>query len=790
MITKIKLRNWRSHDKSEFSFCEGTNALVGIMGSGKSSVMAALCFALFGTFPELQSRKIRLEDIMMKKPVPKQDAEVEVHFSVGNDEYRVTRKISKTKSTSAELRKNNTVVESPQPSKVTAEIENLLKMNYDLFTRAIYSEQNAIDMFLTIPKGQRMKKIDELLAIHKFEKARATTTSLVNRCRFAASEKQKLLAGMQQEAVLKEIESIKKELQGLAAEKESAEKKLDSMVNKKKYISRTLEDQKKNREELMRIENEISTSTALLKEIRKDIDEFQLDAIEYAEKTESEIMQVIRSMEREKDVLSHDLEAEKKKHEGMIKIIALKDAKVKLLKEERIPELKKLVSEKKKLEQIMGGRGIEKLRKKMEEAKKLTEKENEIMLQHIAAIGEIEKSIKELSASGATCPVCDQKLTEKKKKTIVKSKKDRIRKLKSEATKLKDRIGKMKTGIGKLEKELRKIESLEQKASDLVDADSQLSFAKAAQKKLEEEVASQETEEKMLNKTISISQKKFDELKEKMDKIKQHLSVRQQIQSKTKASKELQQKISDLMFKKQQMPAVSELSIAQLESEFKSVIAAESTLRARVENISSLSSEKSKRMEELESKNKMVDGYRAEIRKLDVLAAQLRLLESSLTATQEQLRKNFVSAVNQAMQIIWESTYPYKDFYSCRLGITEGDYMLQLQDSTGWVPVDGIASGGERSIACLTLRIAFSLVLAPQLSWLVLDEPTHNLDSRAVEDLGNVLREKITDLVEQVFLITHDPLLESAVSGYLYRLERQKEKDAATSVIMVAGPED
>ncbi|MEM7825998.1 MAG: AAA family ATPase, partial [Candidatus Aenigmatarchaeota archaeon] len=71
MITKVKLKNWRSHLESEFNFSSGTNVLIGIMGSGKTSVMNAICFALFGTFPEIQTRKLRLEDIIMKKPVEK-----------------------------------------------------------------------------------------------------------------------------------------------------------------------------------------------------------------------------------------------------------------------------------------------------------------------------------------------------------------------------------------------------------------------------------------------------------------------------------------------------------------------------------------------------------------------------------------------------------------------------------------------------------------------------------------------------------------------------------------------
>lgn len=95
----------------------------------------------------------------------------------------------------------------------------------------------------------------------------------------------------------------------------------------------------------------------------------------------------------------------------------------------------------------------------------------------------------------------------------------------------------------------------------------------------------------------------------------------------------------------------------------------------------------------------------------------------------------------------------------------------------------GIASGGERSIAALALRIAFALVLAPQLRWLVLDEPTHNLDMKAVEDLALTLRDKIGEFVDQVFLITHDENLENAVTGSLYKLERKKEVDGVTKII-------
>ncbi len=257
-----------------------------------------------------------------------------------------------------------------------------------------------------------------------------------------------------------------------------------------------------------------------------------------------------------------------------------------------------------------------------------------------------------------------------------------------------------------------------------------------------------------------------------------------------KRLKDYSKKISELHVEKGRFSDFSQELLGNLERKLQTAIVSEQRYETKIETISSLVSEKQKRIKEIESKREVIEDYKKEIRKIQAIADQLKLLETSFLSTQEQLRKDFVLAVNQAMQSIWEDLYPYKDIYGVRLGIQEGDYILQLQDRTGWIPADGVASGGERTIACLALRIAFALVLAPQLRWLVLDEPTHNLDARAVEDLAKVLKEKVSEFVDQVFLITHDPSLETAVSGYLYRLERDKERDEPTRVVYVSGSKD
>jgi exonuclease SbcC len=196
---------------------------------------------------------------------------------------------------------------------------------------------------------------------------------------------------------------------------------------------------------------------------------------------------------------------------------------------------------------------------------------------------------------------------------------------------------------------------------------------------------------------------------------------------------------------------------------------------------------KKRRVKEYEVALQQLEKDRVEVAKLNRLVKELKIFTEALKQTQVQLRENFVSAVNIRMAELWSTLYPYRDFIGVQLAVEEGDYVLQLQERSGkWVNVEGVASGGERSIACLALRIAFSLVLAPQLPMLVLDEPTHNLDSKSVEDLAKTLREGMPNLVDQIFLITHDEKLEEAVTGELYRLERNKAEDGPTKVFSIS----
>ncbi|MDZ4256010.1 MAG: hypothetical protein U1C71_00210, partial [archaeon] len=172
---------------------------------------------------------------------------------------------------------------------------------------------------------------------------------------------------------------------------------------------------------------------------------------------------------------------------------------------------------------------------------------------------------------------------------------------------------------------------------------------------------------------------------------------------------------------------------------------------------------------------------RVRIARAGEITEQLGIFSHALQVTQEQLRTSVVEAINAALDEMWPSVYPYQDFRTARLKIEDSDYVLMLQERSGnWVAAESALSGGERSAAALALRMALAFVLTRQLSWVILDEPTHNLDSKSVNMLAMMLRERLPLLVDQVFVITHAPEIEKAATGSLYVLQREKDEDGIT----------
>ncbi len=786
MITKLKLKNWRSHADSELDFMSGTNALLGSMGSGKTSCMDSICFALFGTFPTLQSKKLKLEDIIMKKPVEKIASEVEIFFNVNSAVYSVKRIIEKGKGTTyAEVRENGKLLEAPNSQRVNELIEKILKVDYDLFSKAIYSEQNGLDYFMTIPRGQRMKKIDELLMIDKFEKARTNAVSVMNKIIERKITKQNDVEKIDLDNLQKAVDELKNSLRTLQDDKLSLQKNLESVTVEKVQLEKEVLELQKIRQIIEGLKKDERGLTDALQEnfmslqiLEKDVKNVDRDSLE-------KTLQQINKFLKEFDQIFEERQQEYQKKQEQV---SKHKAEVEFLKKEKISKLEKEFEEKIKIQGDLEKRKRlvgDDVEKQINLKKLLVEKIIGEMETTKVKIKEVQELVEEISNLEGKCPICESKLTEEKKKKLIAQKKKHVERMKDELNKIKKKKQLSEEELRNLEDAAESIEEMLEEIEDFENVKTDLENSKNIFTVLNESYAKYSNELNELKKEISAMQSKY----------KEHNNAKQKMEMQMMKTRDYEDRLRRIEMLTREREGVMR-HLAEIESGIKgketnvqeewlrNLVVREKEIVTKILGFEQLERERRMRLNDFENAMGNAIRDREEIRKLDKLVQDLRIFEKSLEQTQVSLRTEFVTAVNYAMNNLWPTLYPYEDFSGIKLSIDEGDYVMQLQERSGkWMNVEGIASGGERSIACLALRIAFSLVLAPHLRLMVLDEPTHNLDQKAVEDLAETLRTRINEFVDQIFLITHDPQLEDAVTGSLYRLERDKGRDGVTKVV-------
>lgn len=164
LFKKIRWRNFLStgQHETEVNFTENkTNLIVGTNGAGKSTVLDALTFSLFGK----PFRKINKPQLI--NSVNEKDCKVEVEFSIGNTEWKVVRGI---KPTLFEIWRNDTALDQSSAALDQQKWleQNVLKMNYKTFTQIVILGSSTFVPFMQLSAAHRREVIEDLLDIKIF----------------------------------------------------------------------------------------------------------------------------------------------------------------------------------------------------------------------------------------------------------------------------------------------------------------------------------------------------------------------------------------------------------------------------------------------------------------------------------------------------------------------------------------------------------------------------------------------------------------------------------------------
>jgi len=797
MITRVKLKNWKSHRETDLRVGDGTNVFVGDIGTGKSSVLDAITYSLFGTLPVVQTRRIKLEDLIMNRPRSMDRAEIEVGFLTSEgEEFVVKRVIERGKGTVlSELRKvSGELIESPSSTRVSETIRSLLKLDYDLFERAIYSEQNRLDYFLTLPRGRRMESIDELLGIDKLELARKNMGTLVNRVKDRTEEREKAMAQLAQDASLALLPAREQELEDMELSIQTIHKRLQLLQPELEAISSQLQQMRKTEQELVRLEKISGGLEATKNALKRQLEQIK-------EKLGAAVGIAPDELRRRTASLEESYGEANARMNELNSSLTIGSSRVRELEtraeifRERLEELAAEVERKRRLKGELEKLSIKELTELVGRLQlELREAGNELAACR-ARVQDLQRMLGELAAAGSTCPVCESPLEEDKKQQLLEQRRSQ---LKSQFK----RSAELEARVKGLDDDLRRNLELQKKALLLVKGIEDLPKLEVESSQLSrrleclgKDLASARLEVEGIKKGVDGVRKEVDSLREQLASTKQILQLRLDLDQ---LELEHKRKSADCLRIQRELwqlrRGYDEAKVKELERRDEELIREHERLRTELAGMKQLIAEKKKFIDEIKEKREMISRYEVEIKHLRGTARALSMIQTALARTQTTLRREFIDGVNEAMGELWGNIYPHRDLTGIRLSVEGGerggDYVLQVRDRTGnWMPVEGIASGGERTDACLVLRIAFAIVLAPALSWIVLDEPTHNLDAEGIRELAVVLRERIPEVVKQVLLITHEERLEAAVSGYLYRFSRDKDVDEPTKVEQVSMPE-
>ena len=228
LFKKIRWKNLLStgNQYTEIDFTKNkTNLIVGTNGAGKSTVLDALCFSLFGK----SFRKINKPQLI--NTVNEKDCKVEVEFSIGKTDWKVVRGI---KPAIFEIWKNSAILDQSAAALDQQKWleQNVLKMNYKSFTQIVILGSSNFVPFMQLSAAHRREVIEDLLDIKIF----SSMNTLIKEKIRQSKEEIKIL-DLKKESFLDKVkmqENFIEELENRG--KENIQKKLHSISTLDKEV--------------------------------------------------------------------------------------------------------------------------------------------------------------------------------------------------------------------------------------------------------------------------------------------------------------------------------------------------------------------------------------------------------------------------------------------------------------------------------------------------------------------------------------------------------------------------
>ncbi|MCD6301875.1 MAG: SMC family ATPase, partial [Staphylothermus sp.] len=750
IILGIRLKNIRSYtDKSVVFPSKGVTVIYGDVGTGKSTILTSIAYALFGQPRRAPSNPLeryaypKAEDLLR---VGTREGSVRLLIRQGKKLILVERKLRREASgsvrdpggsitvyeqTEEEGEKKLKLVESraytsTELKKRIMELlgipETITKEKPLIFTNAIYVPQFSVHDIINLSKDDRTLLINTALNINKYTYAKKNIEELAGGKRSIIGSRIENLRREEKtlEAWIKTInvDELKREAEKLKNQNIELSERKKSLEDKIAILKQEIEELEKNIDEVLSKKEEVEGQLAIIQNIKRELEESKrrLNALlrEINIENIEELPERIKKLEDKKTQIEtqlENLESKRKSLEKEIEDIEKKvdDITIQLDKYKR--ELHSLIGEKTSEE-----RTLRKIEKEINEINDL-----------------INKGI---------CPVCRQQITHEHGYTLIKEKEDEKNKVIEKIKELNKKIKEMQSKINTLEDERKSLKNM------FIEKRRELS-------KIVEDIQVLNKEKLRLGELL-IKAKNIDELLAKIKEYTERIANEKEYLEKKKVLEEQLNKLKqDKKLKEDELENIRN-EIAKIDKQITSNNTRIDEINKRLkeyEEVSKKLSEVKKRIMLLENMAKFLYGYGGR----GPLYQLINLVEDRVRSiAYGKFRSLFIE-------------------YFLRL--MEGHEIISVDLDPEFKPVVRIRtdkgsgeitqpSGGQLTSVSLAYRLALNAVargMTPQLrkSTLILDEPTYGFSPERVEKLRELLMEISKGGQRQIIVVTHDRTLVS-----------------------------
>ncbi|MFH1669302.1 MAG: SMC family ATPase [Candidatus Woesearchaeota archaeon] len=811
ILKSISLRNIRSYREEHIEFPEGSILLAGDIGSGKSSILQAVEFALFGA-----RRDSITGDALLRKG--EQEGSVELAFMIDGKDVKIKRNLKRQQGAVAQdsgfVSIDGMSIEGTA-TELKARILDLLGYPKGLLTKSkslvyrytVYTPQEQMKQIISEDDEYRVDTLRKVFGIERYKRIAENATLYVRDIK----EKRRELSGMIQgiDGKRSELKEKEKEISSAKTSRSALIPVLESIQSKKRICRQELISEESKVKKLNELKGWMQVRDARLGDIIKnrsrnssEIELVSEQIVQLQKKLDSSSME-------DKDYPSID------SIESMISVkekelMRLSSRKTELTErksqlDKRAEEIQQdlesatgntsLMAEKERLYQAL----LEDLKDKRVIEGNLSElnmqlKGTERSVAHLEASRKSSEELKQKVTALQTCPTCMQDVTESHKERIITQEDLKMTRISEEHVKLltqKEELDNMlaehNKNMGLMQEKERKLATLK---AELVGLDSVKEYVDRLKK-----LRIQSDDER---KGIMIALEKLDDavITELRTGIEQKKALLKEINIHNLALKEKKHNI-DMISEKNNRREELQVDQLRLKEEVRCINTEKMSFSDEISGLSASEEIYMKKRQDLDriaddekttevrigEFNKVIEGLENQA---GMLMTDIRAKESAneryirLGSVQEWIEELFINMMTTMEKQMMARVYTqFSELFSTWFNLLIDDENISVRIDDTFSPIitqNGYEtdishlSGGEKTSVALAYRLALNKVINNLITGIktrdiiILDEPTDGFSSEQLDRVRDVLDQLD---VKQTILVSHESKIESFVDNVI-----------------------